>query len=483
MRGMQCEKNLWLNLHKPELEAKADAATQMQFDEGNEVGELARKMAGTGVLIDVAHYEYQKAHDATQQAIKNGEKIIFEAAFLHNGLFARADILKKDKNGWHLIEVKKSTGVKEYHIPDASIQTYIVEATGLKIKTISIRYINNEVTFPDLGDIFGTEDVTDAVREFMNKNIEKNILKFQKIANTKTEPKIKIGEHCDDPFECQFKGYCWKHVPEKSVFDLPTLTLKKKLQLFNAGYGKIKDLNAADYTKATKRAIEVTKSKKLFVDSKIISDRISEWVYPFYYFDFETIGPAIPRYPGTKPYVQIPFQFSCHVQNSKSSKKLDHFEYLHTKSNDPRPGIIKAMLDGLKTEGSIIAYNKSFEIGVIKKLAEYDSKNKNKLLALIDRFVDPLPIFREAVYHPDFLGSFSIKAVAPALIGDHLSYDSLTIGNGTEAQSIANQILQGKIKGKELEQTIEALLIYCRQDTMSMVELVWWLIANSKVKS
>lgn len=478
MRGLQCEKNLWLHLNKPALEPKTDAATQLQFDEGNEVGELSRKLSGKGVLIDVPFYEYQKAHDATQLAIKNGEKLIFEGAFLHKDLFARADILIKRKNGWHLIEVKKSTSVKEYHIPDASIQTYIIEASGLKLKSASIRFINNEVIYPDIDDLFVTEDITDLVRIFMNKALKKQLSELRQSLDTKNEPKTKIGEHCGDPFECTFKDYCWKAVPKKSVFDLPTLNSEKKWNLFNAGKKKISDLNASDYTKTTRRAIEVTTSNKLHIDHDTISKRLSDWAYPFYFFDFETIGPAIPRYKNTRPYAQIPFQFSCHVWSSPKSKKLSHFEYLHTVATDPRPELIKSMLGGLKTEGSIVAYNKSFEIGVIKKLAEFDSKNSNKLFALIDRFVDPLPIFKEAVYHPDFLGSFSIKSVAPALIGDHLNYDNLEIGNGSDAQSAANQILQGKIKGKDLDKIVESLLIYCRQDTMAMVELVKWLIKN-----
>ena len=482
MRGLQCEKNLWLNLHKPELEPKTDVATQMQFDEGNEVGELARKLAGNGLLIETAHYEYQKAHDTTQAAIEAGSKLIFEAAFLHKDLFARADILIKDKHGWHLIEVKKSTSIKDYHVPDAATQAFIIESTGLKLKSISIRYINNKVTYPELDDIFKTEDITNIAREFISTDLQKKLIILRKTVSLKSEPKIKISEHCDDPFGCPFKGHCWKNVPEKSVFDLPVLRSEKKWNLFNSGYQKIKDLDPDDYTKSTRRAIEVTKANKLYIDLKAISKSISAWEYPFYYFDFETIAPAIPRYKGTNPYAQIPFQFSCHVKNNATSKKLDHFEYLHTKTNDPRPELIKVMLEGLKDKGSIIAYNKSFEIGVIKKLAEFDPKNKSKLLALVDRFVDPLPIFREAVYHPDFLGSFSIKSVAPALIGEHLSYDELEIGNGTDAQSIANQIMIGNIKGKELDKAIKSLLVYCRQDTMAMVELVNWLFENSKRK-
>lgn len=231
MRGIQCEKNLWLHLNRPELEPKIDTGTQMQFDEGNEVGELARKLAGKGVFINVPYYEYQKAHEATQQAIKNGEKLIFEAAFLHKDLFARADILKKDKNGWHLIEVKKSTSVKEYHIPDASIQTYIIELSGLKIKSTSIRFINNEVVFPKIGEIFETEDVTNLVRSFMGKALERQLSGLRKALDSKTEPKVKISDHCGDPFECGFKVHCWKKIPEKSVFDLPTLNSEKKMEI------------------------------------------------------------------------------------------------------------------------------------------------------------------------------------------------------------------------------------------------------------
>jgi hypothetical protein len=134
------------------------------------------------------------------------------------------------------------------------------------------------------------------------------------------------------------------------------------------------------------------------------------------------------------------------------------------------------MLDGLGDKGSIVSYNKAFEIGVIKKLAEYDRKNRSALLDLVDRFVDPLPIFRASVYHPNFLGSFSIKAVAPALLGSKLSYEHLEVGDGSTAQAWAEQILRGKIKGAELKKVVDHLLAYCQQDTMAMVELVRWLM-------
>jgi len=166
------------------------------------------------------------------------------------------------------------------------------------------------------------------------------------------------------------------------------------------------------------------------------------------------------------------------VWNDVGESKLDHFEYLHQNLTDPRPGVIQAMLGGLGKKGSIVSYNKSFEIGVIKKLAEFDEKNSSALLTLVDRFVDPLPLFQKHTYHPNFLGSFSIKAVAPALLGSKLSYDHLEVGDGSTAQALADTILRGKIETKDQEKAIRDLLEYCRQDTMAMVELVRWLVGQ-----
>lgn len=477
MRGVQCEKNLWLTLHKPELEPETDKATQKQFDEGNEVGEKAREIEGKGLLIDNDYWDYSGAHKRTQDAIASGVTPIYEAAFLADDGFARADILKKTKTGWHLIEVKKSTGVKDYHFQDAAIQTAIIESSGLKLKSISIRHINNEMLFPDIKNLFTTVDVTDDVRS-LQIEIKSKIKHLHGIIKMTKEPNVEISSHCNEPFGCAFKDYCWKHVPEKSVFDLPQLATKKKWELFNKDIQRITDLDPKNYKGVIRRAIEVTKSKKLFVDSKGIASELKQWKWPLYFFDYETIGPAVPRYDNTKPYAQIPFQFSCHVWSNAKTKNLDHFEYLHTDPSDPRPFIIKAMLKDFGKKGSIVAYNKSFEIGVIKRLVEFDKKNKDALLALCERFVDPLPIVKESVYHPDFLGSFSIKSVAPALIGNKFSYEGLIIGDGGAAQSAAELVLSGQAKGKEKDQIVEDLLKYCRQDTLAMVEIVKWLMGR-----
>ncbi len=478
MRGIQCEKSLWYSVHKPELEAEISEATQKLFDEGNAIGEKARELEGPGVLIEGDYWDFTGTHAKTEQAIKAGAKTIYEASFLSDNFYARADILKKVKNDWHLIEVKKATSVKDYYIEDAAIQTMIIEGSGPKLKTISIRFVNNEMVYPDFKNLFTTEDITVQVRDSISE-MQKKVKKLQKIIAQKAEPEIEIGPHCAEPFGCSFKDHCWKKVPKKSVFDLPQMTGKKKWELFEAGKKKITDLDPKDYKGLVQRAVETTKSKKLFTDPKKIATALAGWKWPLYFFDFETINPVMPRYKGTSPYSQVPFQFSCHVWDKAESKKLSHFEYLHTDAADPRPLIIKAMLDGLRKKGSIVAYNKSFEIGVIKKLAEFDKKNSAALLALCDRFVDPLPVVRESVYHPDFLGSFSIKYVAPALIGEKVSYSGLSVADGSDAQIAAEQVILGKVTGKARDELIQDMLAYCRQDTLAMVEIFRWLMRQN----
>lgn len=489
MLGLQCDKKLWLKTNKPELEAETSASTQMQFDEGNLVGLQAQKYFGPGDVVTVDYWDYDGAVKSTLDFINQGSKTIFEASFKYKSFFSRADIFSFNvrQKSWDIIEVKKSTSVKDYHLLDSAIQTWIILNSGFKVNSVSIMHINSDCVYPDLTNLFSTQDVTDKVMSLI-PDIKIKALKLLELVQKKSEPKIKIGPHCDNPNSCPFKSHCWVDVPDKSVFDLYRIG-SKAWDLYNNGLTKITDLDASDFKDKNKKIIEVTKTNKMWIDPKGIKSELSKFKWPLYFFDFETIMPAIPRYDGTSPYTQVPFQFSCHLWESEK-KGISHFEYLHTDSSDPRPGLIKAMLEGLGDSGSIVAYNQSFEISVIKKLAKFDKKNSQKLLKLIDRFVDPLPIFQNYTYHPDYLGSFSIKTVAPALLGSALSYKDLSVGSGMDAQVYANFLLSGLAedlsgtvldsKGKVItkNQMIQSLLTYCRQDTLAMLKLVKWLMAQ-----
>ena len=220
--------------------------------------------------------------------------------------------------------------------------------------------------------------------------------------------------------------------------------------------------------------IQCTVDGRRFVDSKAISKEMEDWIYPLSFLDFETIGYAIPKYNGQRPYQQLPFQFSCHIRQ-KQGGKLEHREYLHMTDTDPRESVCRALIEMVPKSGSVVAYNMGFENGVLQSLAELFPKYKKKIKSIAARLVDPLPIFRAHVYDRAFSGSFSIKNVAPALLGKDASYEGMAVGDGTEAQSAYMEMINPSTVEKRTEELRKGLIEYCTKDTKEMVDLVDWL--------
>ena len=171
----------------------------------------------------------------------------------------------------------------------------------------------------------------------------------------------------------------------------------------------------------------------------------------------------------------MPFQFSAHVWASPESS-LVHKEYLHTSKFDPRPNLIPSLLDACGDSGSIVAYYGQFESSRISELAEYSPANKKKLESLLERIVDPLPVIRDHVYDNSFAGSFSLKTVAPAILGESQSYDGMLVANGTAAQRAFDELINDETPQDRKNELIQASLEYCKKDTLVMVELVKWLL-------
>jgi hypothetical protein len=144
--------------------------------------------------------------------------------------------------------------------------------------------------------------------------------------------------------------------------------------------------------------------------------------------------------------------------------------------------LIEALLKACGKEGAIIAYYGRFEADRIRELAEFDEKNRDALLALIDRIVDPLPIFRSAIYDAAFAGSFSLKYVAPAILGAEQRYDGMLVANGGDAQRAYEEMLSAKTLPERKESLAKGLKEYCQKDTKVMADLVLWLF-NSTVQT
>ena len=223
---------------------------------------------------------------------------------------------------------------------------------------------------------------------------------------------------------------------------------------------------------------QATRTGVPFFDAERAREMTRDIGYPRYFLDFETINPAVPLWPGIRPYQPLPFQWSCHIEQSPG--KVEHVEFLDDfTGNPPFQDCASKLLATLGTSGSIIAYSKSVEMGAIKALAAQCPEREPQLTQLLARFVDLLPIARQTYYHRDMLGSWSIKDVIPT-IDPGISYKSLDgVAEGIGAQIAYLKCLDPGIPDSDRERIREDLLRYCKQDTWAMVVLTRFLATGS----
>jgi hypothetical protein len=478
--GVQCEKKLYFDIFRRDLKPTLTAAQERLFSSGNEVGLLAQQVFPNGKDATFEmNSDWSIALGRTKEWIQAGLKTIYEAAFSHSKVFAALDILHRHEKELWAIEVKSSTEVKDYHITDASLQYWVMNKCHVKPDRFFIMHINNGYVRKgkiEPKDLFTLSDITEQVKDKQTW-VSEELERLHGILDVQTEPIKPIGTHCHSPFSCDYKHHCWRHVPNNSVFELYS-PRGKDWELYHKGILKLEDIPCSEpLNHRQKLQIEGVKNSASFIDKKAISEFISKVEYPLYFFDFETIFPAIPPLNDTRPFQQTPFQYSLHILNTPDGE-LAHREFLanpadfkDTSITDPRRLLLEQLRIDIGLSGNIIAYNASFEIGVIKSLIPIFPEFEEFINDLCSRFIDLLIPFRNAWYYlPEMGKSASIKSVLPALAPE-FSYDDLVIGNGGDASETFLAMINKTFEG-DYNTTIKDLLKYCERDTYGMV-VVW----------
>lgn len=471
----QCPKRLWLSVNRRDL-IEIDAATQARFDTGHEVGDLACDLVPGGIMVTMDD-GIPAALDHTQSLIAAGDKAIFEATFQHEGVLVRVDIMEPDGNGgWNVAEVKSTASRKDYQIADLATQVWVMEGAGVTVASASVRHIDTSFVYSRDGDYRGflvDRNCDDEIRPIASGR--QAVVSEASEVLLGGEPDIQPGAHCDEPFGCDFKEYCHRGVkqPEWPISLLPR-TGKRLAEDFGAkGLEELTDVRPGELSNPLHERIRsATQSGQCFHDPVKARELTKDWAFPRTYLDFETVNPAIPRWIGTRPFQQVPFQFSAHVETTTAD--IEHREFLSLDGTDPRREFAEALLAAVPISGAIITYNATFEKTRLRELSARFDDLSDGLNALAARVVDLEPVARQSWYHRDQKGSWSIKAVLPTIPG--LSgYEDLDIQDGMEAQRAYFEAIQmsqttdGRI---DIERGLKA---YCEKDTWAMVELLHFL--------
>ncbi len=468
MAGLQCHKLLWWMAHEPAAgELDVDDARQALYDQGHRVGALARTYVPGGVLVDLPYDAYEQRLEATRRALAQGAPVVYEAAFLADGVFVSVDILERLERGFGLIEVKSTAGVKAQHLPDVAVQTHVLRRSGLEVSRMEVMHLNRACTYPDLSNLFTRADVTDLVEARLAAVPGEIAAMTAMLAGPL--PRVATGPHCSTPYECPFTERCWPVLPPHHVSTLYAMR-RRAFELDELGYRTIFDL-PEDFAlgAAADRQRRAVQTGRMVVEPTLRA-ALAPFAPPVAFLDFETVGLAIPVWDGCHPYDHVPVQWSAYVPDEDGA--LRAHDWLAQGPGDPRPALAERLLAVCAGARAVVTYG-SFDRDRIRELAAALPQLTAPLEALATRVVDLLPVVRNHVYHPDFGGSFSLKRVLPALVPE-MSYRGLAIAEGgTASLELGRLLFHGdEMEPEERTRLREDLLAYCRQDTWGLVRLL-----------
>jgi hypothetical protein len=473
MAGAQCYKRLYFQVHQPELAAEPDASAFALMEQGHEVGMLARQLFPGGVEVD-GSAGLDEAIRATRELAANPAiPAIFEGAFENGGAFVWVDVLHRCRdNRWRLLEVKSTTDLKDYHLDDVAIQHRVVSRSGLDLASSCLAHVNRNYVFQggtiDPRQFFKIRNLTGRVERLQPKLTFQLRAEFI-VLNMPKAPDLPTGRHCTEPVTCEFFDRCNPPRPDDHIAYLPRLHASAEEELEEMGVESIHDIpDDFPLSERQRRACTSVQTGEPWFNPEL-GKALESLRYPMYFTDFESVNPAVPRFPGMRPYDQLPFQWSVHVLREPGVEP-EHYEFLATDASEPRQEFITSLCGVLGESGSIVVYA-AFETQRLSELAAWLPEFAGRIKKIQPRLWDLLPVVRNHVYHPAFGGSFSLKAVLPALVPE-LTYEGMFVAGGQDAGLTWESLIQEGLGRDEHQRITKALLDYCGRDTLALVKLV-----------
>jgi hypothetical protein len=493
----QCPRKLWLEHHRRDLIPQDDSTLWRRANDGNIVGAKARELLGQNAIWPKGRDEPAAAATAAAaQLSANPGQPAVEVPMFRDGLYARADaLIPAPAGGYILRETKASTfplkkdkvtpdKPEEHYLDDLAIQACVYQANGWPLAGAELNLLNNQWRYPGDNDYSGlfrqlpvTADVLGRISEVPKWHAASQGVLAGLMPETQT------GGHCTKPYACPFHDYCTTldaPGPEHPLTLLPGTgkSLARRLNQ-QRGYISILEPQPSEFTGADAALycrMQIAHRTGQPVLEPGSAAPFAALPYPRYYFDFEGIDLPVPRWVGVRPYEQIPFQWSCHIERAPGI--FEHVEFLDLSGNDPSVPCIERMLEAMPPDGPgpIFVYYQTYEAGRLRELADRHPQYRAQVDQYLARLVDLHPIVRANYYHPAMRGSFSIKAVLPTIAPD-LDYENLDeVTDGTAAQvAYLYAALDPHTTPERKAQLRDRLLIYCKQDTWAIVEVAYFL--------
>jgi hypothetical protein len=380
-----------------------------------------------------------------------------------------------------LSEVKAANKLDDDHIADVAFQLHVLEAAGLTVRSASLMHFDEDFVYgggSDYADIFKTEDVTQKARKWEREKLPRHLDAMRRDVAAAQPPRIRVKNGCKD---CSYyRQVCSLDAPARPVCELGGNHPKLYRALEEAGIESLGDVPADFPGLAPEHLLVLLAVEKeaLALNHGLCRELESRAEFPLWFVDFETYSTGFPPFEGTRPWQQIPFQWSLHVLDDPDAEPR-HEEFLVPDANDPRRRFAESLLAAIGDVGSIVVYSQAMESSRLKELARDFPELADGLYGLRARVLDLLPFVRQTCYHPSMAGSRSLKKVTPVL-APHLSYDDLDVHAGMQAMEAYETTIDPGTSEEERERLRSGLRAYCGVDTLAMVEVFRRLVREGQ---
>ena len=467
--GLQCLKRLYLQVHQPELAETSEQAERL-INFGYRVQEVARGLHPDGKLVGHESAVAEAIRQTSELLQEPGDRLLFEPAFQHIGVAVRADLFSRHHDQYRLNEVKASTEVKDYYYNDIAIQRWVIEGAGYPLRSTIVSHIDNQFVYQGDGDyqgLFKEVDITEET-EPLQEMVPAWIKDLRKMLAGPL-PEIAMGKQCSDPFECEFQQFCSRGLPKPeypvSVLPYGGKTVEK---LLAKGYTDLRDVPENELSNQRHKWVwRATKTGEPGLDPRV-REIVRKLPYPRFYLDFETAQFAVPIWAGTRPYEQLPFQWSCHIESEGGVST--HKEFINVTREPPIRQFAESLIAALGEHGAIVVWG-SFEGTRLRELAARFPDLEVRLMKIVQRINDLLPIAQNHYYHRDMQGSWSLKCVLPTIAPD-LDYSKLgEVQEGSMAQTAYLEAIDPETPPERREKLVNSLREYCKMDTLALVRI------------
>lgn len=331
-----------------------------------------------------------------------------------DGARVRIDVLQRGAHGWRVLKVRLATVGDEADVDEAALWAHVAARNGLRVQQVALLLVDTDFIYPGLGLYAGLLREVELAPVLGARPVG-DWLAAMRACERQAPSSAAPATGCLRPGLCNSRTPCGEpaHAERPHPASLEVLGREMAATLRAQGHSDLLSVPATRLTEPRHRRTWQAVQRGAAVIEPAVAELMQALPYPRHHLRIDTIGFAVPCWPGTQPYQILPFQWTCDTEPQRG--RLHRQVFLAEADGDPRQLFAQTLLQALGTQGPILAYNAGFERNRIRELALRFDDLAPALEALLPRIVDLFQVVRRHYYHPVMCGSWSFKSVCRAL--------------------------------------------------------------------